>query len=143
VERIRDLKMLPVRFEARPGFNAEEYLKHSWGIIQGELVTVKVIFSKSVARYIRDRLWHPSQMCHSLLDGRLEMTLQVADTLEVRRWVLGYGPDAEVLEPVSLRDTLRQQAEALAAKLIPTRIGLAQAHRGPRLHRFERRRSLR
>ena len=38
------LKMLTARFEVRPGFNAQEYLKDSWGIIQGELVTVRVIF---------------------------------------------------------------------------------------------------
>jgi hypothetical protein len=30
-------------------------------------------------------------------DGRLEMSLRVADTLEVRRWIFRYGPDAEVV----------------------------------------------
>lgn len=130
VERIRELKMLTARFEVRPGFNAEEYLKDSWGIIQGELVTVKVIFSRSVARYILDRLWHPSQKLNSLPDGRLEVTMRVADTLEVRQWILGYGPNAEVVEPAALRDALRQEAEALAHKLRPLRIGLAETRKG-------------
>jgi predicted DNA-binding transcriptional regulator YafY len=133
VERIRELKMLAVLFQIPDDFNPVDYLKGSWGIIKGELVTIKVVFSGSVARFIRDRLWHPSQMFHSLPDGRLEMTLRVSDTLEVRRWILGYGTDAEVLKPVSLREALRQQGEALAAKLIPARIGLAQARREPTL----------
>jgi predicted DNA-binding transcriptional regulator YafY len=80
-----------------------------------------VLFARALARYIRDRLWHPTQKFRDLDDGRLEMTLRVADTLEVRRWILGFGPEAEVLEPATLRDALRREAEALAHKLAPQR----------------------
>jgi predicted DNA-binding transcriptional regulator YafY len=121
VERIRELKALATRFDVRPGFNAEEYLKHAWGIIKGEIVPVTVILSRSVARYIRDRLWHPSQKLRELPDGRVELSLRVADTLEVRRWILGYGPDAEVVEPAGLREALRREAFALAERLVPLR----------------------
>ena len=127
VERIRELKMLAMHFKVRPGFNAEEYLKHAWGIVKGDVATVRAIFSGSIARYVRDRLWHPSQKLRDLPDGRLEMTLRVADTLEVRRWILGLGPWAEVMEPLSLRETLYREAEALARKLAPRRMPLARA----------------
>lgn len=135
VERIRELKLLATRFTVRPGFNAQEYLQHTWGIIKGDIVPVKVIFAKGVARYIRDRLWHPTQKFRELSDGRLEMSLRVADTLEVRRWILGYGAQAEVVEPQSLREALRVEADALARKLTPTRLpaGPAVAAAGSRL----------
>jgi hypothetical protein len=55
------------------------------------------------------------------------MTLRVADTLEVRRWILGYGAQAEVVEPQSLREALRVEADALARKLTPTRLPAAPA----------------
>ena len=55
------------------------------------------------------------------------MTLRVADTLEVRRWILGFGSEAEVLVPASLREALRLEAEALARKLAPQRLPGAQA----------------
>lgn len=128
VERIRELRMLALRFQVRQGFNAEEYLKHAWGIVQGEILAVKVMFSRSVARYIRDRLWHSSQKIRELPDGRLEVSLRVADTLEVRRWILGYGAEAEVVDPAGLRETLRVEAQSLARKLIPARMTLAKAH---------------
>jgi predicted DNA-binding transcriptional regulator YafY len=121
VERIRELKMLSVHFAVRAGFNAEEHLKQAWGIIRGEIVPVKVIFSRSVARYILDRLWHPSQKLRELSDGRLEMSLRVADTVEVRRWILGYGGDAEVVEPAALREMLRKSAEVVASRLTTER----------------------
>jgi predicted DNA-binding transcriptional regulator YafY len=127
VERIRELRMLALRFTVRSGFHAEEYLKHAWGIIKGEIVPVKVIFSHGVARYIRERLWHPTQRFREQPDGRLEMSLRVADTLEVRRWILGYGPEVELVEPAGLRETLRRDAELLAAKLAPARMPLAKA----------------
>ena len=47
---------------------------------------------------------------------------QGADTLEVRRWILGFGAEAKVLEPSALREALRRDAEALAQKLAPQRV---------------------
>jgi predicted DNA-binding transcriptional regulator YafY len=121
VDRIREVRILGVRFTVRPGFDAEKYLKHMWGIVKGETVPVKVVFSPSIARYVRDRLWHASQNVRELPDGRIELTLRVADTLEVRRWILGYGSQAEVMEPAALRNSLRREAEAMSRKLVPLR----------------------
>jgi len=139
VERVRELKVLATRFTVRPGFNAQEYLRHTWGIIKGEIVPVKVIFAKSIARYIRDRLWHPTQKFRELSDGRLEMSLRVADTLEVRRWILGYGAQAEVVEPQSLREALRLEIAAAAAMLEPKRRPLAAVRSSRRVRSAEAR----
>ena len=121
VERVRELAVLAARFTRPENFDVDEYLEGVWGIIRGDVVTVKVVFARSLARYIRDRLWHPTQRFRELDGGRLEMTLRVADTLEVRRWVLGFGSEAEVLAPASLREALRLEGEALARKLAPQR----------------------
>jgi predicted DNA-binding transcriptional regulator YafY len=125
IERIRSLQVLRSTFTIPLTFDAKEYLEGAWGILRGDLVTVRVLFSKAVARYIKGRLWHPSQKFRELDDGRLEVNLRVADTLEVRRWILGYGVHAEVLEPVPLRGALRAEAEALVARLTPSRRPLA------------------
>jgi proteasome accessory factor B len=126
VERIRAVDALAARFERPADFDAEAYLRRAWGIVQGELVTVKVRFARSVARYIQDRLWHPTQRLRELDGGRVELTLRVADTLEVRRWILGFGPEAEVAEPAGLREALRREAEAVARRLAPQRIPAKQ-----------------
>jgi len=121
MERIRECAVLAARFDTPEKFDVDKYLEGAWGIIRGDVVTVKVAFARPLARYIRDRLWHPTQKFRELDGGLLEMTLRVADTLEVRRWILGFGPEAEVLEPAALRDALRLDAEALARKLAPQR----------------------
>ncbi|HXH82943.1 MAG TPA: WYL domain-containing protein [Candidatus Tectomicrobia bacterium] len=127
VERLRSVEVTRSTFTPPRDFDAAAYLEGAWGIIRGDLVTVKVVFARSLARYIRERLWHPSQRFRDLDDGRLEVTLRVADTLEVRRWILGYGLQAEVIAPESLREALRKEAEALAARLTPGRAPLAAA----------------
>ncbi len=77
-----------------------------------------MVFSSKVAPWIAERVWHPTQSLRWLPGKRLEMTLKVADTPEIRRWLLGFGDDAEVLEPSALRETLRLQADAPARKLV-------------------------
>jgi proteasome accessory factor B len=121
IERIRSIEPLDAAFAVPEDFDAERFLARAWGILQGDLATVQVIFSPAVAPYIRERLWHSSQELRALPGGRLEMTLRVADTLEVRRWLLGFGTDAEVVAPASLRETLRGQADALSRMLAAPR----------------------
>src|SRR5262249_10530010 len=98
----------------------------AWGIVRGTLVTVRVAFAKGVAPYIRERLWHPTQKLRDLPDGRLELTLQVADTQEVRRWILGWGAQAEVLQPIAMREALGEEAGAMGEKLGRKGPGLAR-----------------
>jgi predicted DNA-binding transcriptional regulator YafY len=130
VERIRDLVTLADRFQRPADFDAARYLRDAWGIVRGTLVPVRVVFARAIAPYIRERHWHPSQQFRSLPDGRLEMTLDVADTEEVRRWILGWGAQAEVLQPTSMREALQKEARALAERL--ERRGPALARAAPR-----------
>jgi predicted DNA-binding transcriptional regulator YafY len=127
VERMRTVELTSRRFDVPASFDAEKYLAGAWGMLRGDLVTVRVIFALKLAPYIRERLWHPSQKLRDLPDGRVEMTLTVADTLEVRRWILGYGVQAEVVAPEGLREALRVEAEAVATSLTPRRAPLARA----------------
>ncbi|MFZ1061625.1 MAG: WYL domain-containing protein [Candidatus Rokuibacteriota bacterium] len=117
VERIRRLKVTDKHFTIPADFNAERLLEGAWGMMRGQQVKIKVVFSPKVAPWIEERVWHPSQSLRWLKDKRLEVTLKVADTPDIRRWLLGFGPEAEVAEPAALREALRLQAEATARTL--------------------------
>jgi len=114
--RIRAARPTPETFLLPEGFNFEEYVKESFALLRGEPVRVKILFSSHQAPWIAERLWHPSQKMQYQFDGSLLMSLEVGDTLELKRWILGFGQEAEVLEPRELREAIRQEAEGLIEK---------------------------
>ena len=116
LERIRAARPTSQTFILPEGFHFEEYIKDSFGLIRGEPVRVQILFSPHQAPWIAERIWHPSQKMQYQLDGSLLMSLEVTDALELKRWILGFGQEAEVLEPRGLREAIRQEAEALLVK---------------------------
>jgi len=120
MNRIRAARLTSESFALPERFHFDEYIKDSFGqMIRGEPVRVQMLFSTDQARSVGERIWHPSQKMQYQLDGSLLMSLEVADTLELKRWILGFGQDAEVLEPKELRQAIRQEAEALLDEYSP------------------------
>ena len=129
LERIRAARPTSETFVLPEGFSLEENGKDSFGGLRGEPMQVKILFSCRQASWIAERLWHPSQKMQYQLDGSLLMSLEVADTLDLKRWILGFGQEAEVLEPKELRQAIRQEAEALLTQY--SAAGAARRKRPP------------
>ena len=72
----------------------------------------KLRFSAERARWVSVEAWHPEQKGRFEPDGRYVLELPFSDPRELAMDVLRHGPHAEVLEPASLRDTVRQQLAA-------------------------------
>jgi predicted DNA-binding transcriptional regulator YafY len=69
------------------------------------------------AHAVVERQWHPSQRIETGANGTIVLSLLVADTLELRRWIMSFGAEAEVLEPVSLRNAIRDELQSLLDQL--------------------------
>jgi predicted DNA-binding transcriptional regulator YafY len=92
-----------------PSFALAEYVNGPFMLQRGQdAVTVRVRFTPYQARWVRERVYHPSQRAESCADGSLILTLTVPGTQEITRWILSFGAEAEVLEPESLRQSLRE-----------------------------------
>jgi predicted DNA-binding transcriptional regulator YafY len=113
VDRIRALRVTGEQFTRKVGFDAREYIQKKFQVEAGETsVSVAIWFTAKVAPFIRERRWHPSQAIVEHADG-LTLRMQVPGLAEVKRWVLGYGAEAKVLEPPELVAMLRQEVEQL------------------------------
>ncbi len=110
LDRIQDCRERYLYFEPLLDFNLGEYLAKSWGVIDGEEVTVAVRFKPEVAEYItRKDKWHSSEVRKMLSDGGVELTFTVAGIYEIKKWIYSWIPNVEVIKPKILRDLIRKE----------------------------------
>ena len=115
VERIVSAQLTLDTFEAPPSDVFARRLLRAWDVIADEdPVRVVVRFGPAVAARVAETRWHPSQELEPQPDGSLLWTGTVSGTREVRIWILGWGPDAEVLEPADLREQIAALVRAAA-----------------------------
>jgi predicted DNA-binding transcriptional regulator YafY len=102
------------RFVRPEDFSPEAFFSTALGVLGGEGgFEVRVRFCATVADRVREREWHESQVVHDLADGGIELTMRLGALPEVERWVLGWGGEAEVLQPRELRERLARTAQQL------------------------------
>jgi len=122
MDRIRAVEPTHAFFDIADGFHLEQFLGSMFGMFRDrEPFTVKVRFSPWVARWIKEDRWHASQVMTDLPDGSLQVDLEVMGEVDVRRWILSFGGDAEVLEPEFLRRAVSYEVDKLAATYHPNR----------------------
>jgi proteasome accessory factor B len=115
--RLRDPKVQRAQFQMPADFSIETFLADSMGVFRGgkELEKVRIRFKGWVAQIVRERVWHSSEKKTELPDGGLEVELLLSSLEEVERWVLGFGPHAEVIQPPALVERLRGTTRRMAA----------------------------
>jgi proteasome accessory factor B len=117
VERILSASLTPDTFVPPEGAATARDLLRAWDVIADEdPVRVVIRFSPSVAKRAAETRWHPSQEIEHQKDGSLIWIGKVAGMREIKIWILGWGADAEVLEPAELRaDVAAELTKAAAA----------------------------
>jgi predicted DNA-binding transcriptional regulator YafY len=116
VERISSAKATNRRFDIPADFDFEKFTESAFGVIWGEAKEVKIRFSSDQAPYIEERTWHPSQKIEKRNDGSIDFTMQVADLWEVKRWLIGFGADAEVIQPAELKKDIEEDCARILGR---------------------------
>ena len=113
IERIRSITLTDHPYQMPLGFNVDEYVQDALMVMRGRRIDVELLFSKTAAAWVKDKLWHPSQETSLLKDGRLKMTLKVADTDELLGWILSFGSQVRVVRPDVLKEKVREEAKKI------------------------------
>jgi predicted DNA-binding transcriptional regulator YafY len=113
VERIRSITLTDHPYQMPLGFEIEEYVHDALMVMRGRRIEVELLFSKTAAAWVKDKLWHTSQETALLKDGRLRMVLKVADTDELAGWILSFGSQVRVVRSESLRLKVREEAKKI------------------------------
>ncbi len=113
LDRIKAFHVTDESFEVSETFSVEDFMKASFGVFHGELEKVKIHFDADTAGYIKEKIWHATQRIHNQDDGSIIFEAEVAGTDEIRFWIMQWGAGATVVEPESLRQKVRSEAEAM------------------------------
>ena len=105
VDRIAAARLLDAPARDVDEAELDRHLSGSYGIFSGEPKGwATILFSPKAARWVADEHWHSQQQGRLLPDGRYELKVPYSAPRELLMDVLHYGSDAEIVEPVALRE---------------------------------------
>jgi predicted DNA-binding transcriptional regulator YafY len=111
LDRIRDMKAAEGINYVSPAFDAEKYFKHAIGIIapEGVPALIKLAVQKTQAQYLITQPWHDSQNIEEETEEEVIFSFRVHPTYEFKSLVLSLGKDGRIVEPASLKETLKSE----------------------------------
>lgn len=138
LDRIKLLHVTNERFIPPDDFDLDEYMRGAFGVIRTDVEQVVIRFDPSLERYLKENIWHPSQVFKKEKTGlsrdlsrrnfseggspdeggSLLMTMEVGGLREVMSWVLGFGRQAEVIEPEHLRRAVAEELTSTVEKYV-------------------------
>jgi len=107
VERIIEISVGKAGFDYPNNFEPDDLLEGAFGIVYDDPITVTIRFSASQAPYIKERRWAVDQRIKEQDDGSITLTMTTSGWFDVRKWILSFGPNAELIEPVDKREELK------------------------------------
>jgi len=114
IDRISDLAVTGETYQVPVGFSVESYLGNAWRIMRGPSARVRIRFKGKAADLVNESKYHPTQELTPDGNDHVIMSADVGDPMEMLPWIMGFGADAEVLEPLELRRSIADNATAIA-----------------------------
>jgi len=112
--RLKSLAATGQIFKRPAGLTLERHLGNAWRIMRGDTAyEVELRFSPLISPNVAEVNWHPTQRVRWDDDGRGFLSVTVDGLDEIVWWVLGYGPEVEVLRPPELRERVAAKAREM------------------------------
>lgn len=116
VSRIKSLKITDEIYMRPHSFQLKDYLENCWALFTGEKTKIIIKFDKDMDSFITDTKWHANQEIKVLEDGAILFSIYVDEIESVKNWVMGFGKNAEIIEPSELRNEIKQEIEEMFKK---------------------------
>ncbi|ERI89403.1 HTH domain protein [Clostridiales bacterium oral taxon 876 str. F0540] len=115
VNMINRIKTTNLVFIKPADFSLGEFIKKYFGTFYGNKIEVKIKLSEELRGFISRVKWHADEEIEEFIDGSFTLKFYLDELSEVKNWVMGLGSAAEVIEPVQLRDEIKQEVLKLKA----------------------------
>lgn len=112
LHRIQTVQWMDESAVMPDGFNLDEYIAGGvFGYRKGDgAIRLKAIFEKDATIHLEETPLSADQCLTEQTDNNVLVEATVADTGQLRWWLLGFGGRVEVREPLELREELKSHA---------------------------------
>ena len=110
LHKFENMKLTDEIFD-KGDFNLQEYSNRSFGIYQGELLNVKLLFTPELSDEASKYNFHPTQKGKYNEDGSYTVTFKASGSREIIWHVFKWGSGCKILAPRSLRDEYKKYLE--------------------------------
>lgn len=107
LHKFSELKLTDKTFD-KGDFNLQEYAKESFGVYHGEILNVKLRFSKELAQEASNFNFHPTQKGKFNEDGTYTVTFKASGNKEIIWHVFRWGSGCKIVAPKSLENEYKQ-----------------------------------
>ena len=110
LDRMENIKPIKIPFKPYKGSDIQKYFDHTIGVTlhQQQVKEVKLWFSPAQGNYIKTQHLHDSQQILNDTPHGLTISLQLIPNYELLQTLLAFGPEVKVLEPLTLREDLKE-----------------------------------
>ena len=110
VARLRGVQRTGKTFEKPATFSLAKHTHGAFGVFgPGKVRTVRARFTGWAATNVREHLWHASQKIVKDDGDAVMAEFELSNTVEFKRWLLGFGRHVVVLKPRKLAADIAQE----------------------------------
>ena len=107
LHKFENLELTDKTFD-KGDFDLQEYTNLSFGVYHGEVLDVKMLFSKELAQEASQYNFHPTQKIKQKADGTVEVNFKASGDKSIIWHVFKWGSGCKILAPKSLKDEYKK-----------------------------------
>ncbi|MCY6354760.1 helix-turn-helix transcriptional regulator [Clostridium sp. ZS2-4] len=110
LSRIKNYEVTKEKFDKDKNFSLEEYLQNNFGIYKDGQVELKLKIYYPMAQIIKEKQRVKNEKIEDYKeDNYIIYKAKIYGETEIKTWILGMGSNAEVLEPESFKEKIREE----------------------------------
>lgn len=102
LHKLNEVQLTQEKFD-KGDFDLDKFAKQSFGVYQGEIYDVKLLFNADVADEVKNFNFHPTQKIKENDDGTVSVKFKASGDYEIMWHLFRWGSAVKILAPKSLK----------------------------------------
>jgi predicted DNA-binding transcriptional regulator YafY len=114
LSRIKSLVLTDDYFDMPKDFDLKSYMNTSFGIMKDNTRKVILKIRHPMSQIIKEKIWSENQVIKEISEDKsIIFEAKLQGEVEIISWILSMGTDVEVIEPIELKNTIKEILEKM------------------------------